>query len=299
MALGKSLNNILEDYFGEAEMETDKNTSNNSTLVKSIDISSIKIGPYQTRTNFDQEALEALGKSILENGQIQPILVYPTEDGYVLLAGERRLRASQLVGLTTIEAKIANSNNLNEEKKVFLTAYENLLRENLNPIELAKTFELLIKNNNLTELELGKQLGKSIQYIKNHLRLLNLSNDIQDLLVKKLLTEGQARHLVGKTASEQLQLANQIINQSITVRELESIKKDPVTKSTKVKGENEINRLLEHPMFIEILNGIKKIPNSTIDLKGSFKKGKILISWTPEISQSANSNQNNNISSCI
>jgi ParB family transcriptional regulator, chromosome partitioning protein len=272
MALGKSLNNILEDYFGNEEV-----TANNYE-VKQIDVEDIIIGPYQTRKEFNTDSLRALSDSIKTTGLISPILVHINEDGkFVLLAGERRLRATKLADLTSIEAKIIPGDQISEEKKVFLTAYENLLREDLNPIELSRTYKLLIDKNNLSIEDLAHNIGKSSQYVRNYLKLLDLSSDVQSLLEEKKLTEGQARHIHGLDKDDQIGKAREIISGSVSVRALEKEKRVYKRQvETGIEDEDD-SFILEHPMFADIKSFKQKYPNSTVDFNGNLKKGKIII----------------------
>jgi ParB family transcriptional regulator, chromosome partitioning protein len=274
MALGKSLNNILEDYFGNEEV-----TANNYE-VKQIDVDEIIIGPYQTRKEFNTDSLRALSDSIKSTGLISPILVHINEDGkFVLLAGERRLRATKMADLSSIEAKIIPGDQISEEKKVFLTAYENLLREDLNPIELSRTYKLLIDKNNLSIENLAHNIGKSSQYVRNYLKLLELSSDVQSLLEEKKLTEGQARHIHGLDSNDQLGKAREIISGSVSVRALEKEKR--VYKRQVETGieEEDDSFILEHPMFADIKSFKDKFPNSTVDFNGNLRKGKIVINF--------------------
>jgi ParB family transcriptional regulator, chromosome partitioning protein len=319
MALGKSLNNILEDYFGEESLnmssmsnpnnededsvvnevskkgksmvsvskgvgEKEKSLKNEdikeiaAPTLEMISLINIVIGPYQTRTDFDDIAIDSLAESIRENGLIQPILVHKnSEGGYTLLAGERRYRACKQLGLKTIEAKVMDKNSLTEEKKVFLTAYENLLREDLNPIELAKTYELLIDKNGLSVGSLANNLGKSSQYVKNYLKLLELSKPVQAMLSRKELTEGQARHLYAFSGAKQLEVANQIASQGTTVRQLESVKK--ASKEKNISAYNIDDVMLDHPMFTAVKELADKMPNSRIKFIGALNKGKIVLEW--------------------
>jgi ParB family transcriptional regulator, chromosome partitioning protein len=274
MALGKSLNNILEDYFGNEEV-----TANNYE-VKQIDVEDIIIGPYQTRKEFNTDSLRALSDSIKTTGLISPILVHINEDGkFVLLAGERRLRATKLADLTSIEAKIIPGDQISEEKKVFLTAYENLLREDLNPIELSRTYKLLIDKNNLSIEDLAHNIGKSSQYVRNYLKLLDLSSDVQALLEEKKLTEGQARHIHGLDKDDQIGKAREIITGSVSVRALEKEKRVYKRQvETGIEDEDD-SFILEHPMFADIKSFKQKYPNSTVDFNGNLKKGKIVINF--------------------
>jgi ParB family transcriptional regulator, chromosome partitioning protein len=274
MALGKSLNNILEDYFGNEEV-----TANNYE-VKQIDVDDIIIGPYQTRKEFNTDSLRALSDSIKSTGLISPILVHINEDGkFVLLAGERRLRATKMAELSSIEAKIIPGDQISEEKKVFLTAYENLLREDLNPIELSRTYKLLIDKNNLSIDNLAHNIGKSSQYVRNYLKLLELSSDVQSLLEEKKLTEGQARHIHGLDSNDQLGKAREIISGSVSVRALEKEKR--VYKRQVESGieDEDDSFILEHPMFADIKSFKDKFPNSTVDFNGNLRKGKIVINF--------------------
>jgi ParB family transcriptional regulator, chromosome partitioning protein len=274
MALGKSLNNILEDYFGNDEV------TSNTFEVKQINLEDIIIGPYQTRKEFDQDSLRALADSIKTSGLISPILVHINEDGkYVLLAGERRYRATKLAELETIEAKILIGDKISEEKKVFLTAYENLLREDLNPIELSRTYKLLIDKNNLSIEELAHNIGKSNQYVRNYLKLLDLAPDVQILLEEKKLTEGQARHIQGMESDIQLIKAKEIIEGEISVRTLEKEKKVYKKQLNSDFEEVDDSFILEHPLFSDLKSFKAKFPNSTVDFNGNLRKGKIVINF--------------------
>jgi ParB family transcriptional regulator, chromosome partitioning protein len=275
MALGKSLNNILEDYFGNDEVAT-----NHDYEVKKIPIEDIIIGPYQTRKEFDPESIRALSESILSTGLIAPILVHINDEGkYVLLAGERRLRATKLANFDNIEAKIISGDNISEEKKVFLTAYENLLREDLNPMELAKTYQLLIEKNNLTLDDLAHNLGKSTQYVRNYLKLTDLSQDVQSLLESKKLTEGQARHLHGLRGDEQISKAQEIIEGGVSVRALEKQKRIYKRRENTGIEDEDDSFILEHPMFEDLKNFKNKFANSTVEFNGNLRRGKIIINF--------------------
>ncbi|MGL4759234.1 MAG: ParB/RepB/Spo0J family partition protein [Patescibacteria group bacterium] len=280
MALGKSLNNILEDYFGNDEVVTE------SYEIKQIAVEDIIIGPYQTRKEFDPESLRALSESIKTTGLIAPIIVHINEEGkYVLLAGERRLRATKMAQLNSIEAKIIGGEGISEEKKVFLTAYENLLREDLNPMELARTYKLLIEKNNLSLDDLAHNIGKSAQYVRNYLKLLELSEPVKQLLEQKKLTEGQARHIHGLRDEDQLSKAQDIISGQVSVRSLEKEKriyKRKMENPNYEEGnyEEDDSFILDHPMFEELKKFKEKFPYAHVDFNGNLRKGKITITFS-------------------
>jgi ParB family transcriptional regulator, chromosome partitioning protein len=275
MALGKSLNNILEDYFGNEEVATE------SYEIKKINVEEILIGPYQTRKEFDLDSLRALSDSIKNQGLIAPIIVHINEEGkYVLLAGERRLRATKMASISEIEAKIIGGDQISEEKKVFLTAYENLLREDLNPIELSRTYKLLIDKNNLSLEDLSHNIGKSTQYVRNYLKLLELSPDVQNLLEQKKLTEGQARHIHGLDAQQQLNKAEEIIDGGLSVRALEKEKRIYKRRVDTGIEDSDDSFILEHPMFEELKKFKDKFPNSQVEFNGNLRKGRIIINFS-------------------
>jgi ParB family transcriptional regulator, chromosome partitioning protein len=275
MALGKSLNNILEDYFGNEEVATE------SYEIKKINVDEILIGPYQTRKEFDLDSLRALSDSIKNQGLIAPIIVHINEEGkYVLLAGERRLRATKMASIHEIEAKIIGGDQISEEKKVFLTAYENLLREDLNPIELSRTYKLLIDKNNLSLEDLSHNIGKSTQYVRNYLKLLELSPDVQNLLEQKKLTEGQARHIHGLDAQQQLDKAEEIIDGGLSVRALEKEKRIYKRRADTGIEDADDSFILEHPMFEELKKFKDKFPNSQVEFNGNLRKGRIIINFS-------------------
>lgn len=188
--------------------------------VEKIPINMIKPNPYQPRKNFSQKSLEELAQSIKEFGLIQPITVRKTGvNGYELIAGERRLRATKLAGLEFIPAIIISTD---ERDSAVLAMIENLQRENLHYMEEAKGYASLIEDHGFTQDELAKKLGKNQSTIANKLRLLKLPKDIKDLLIKHNLTERHARSLL-KLPDEELQkkVINNIVEKGLNVKETE------------------------------------------------------------------------------
>ncbi len=180
---------------------------------------------FQPREVFEERPLKELAVSIKEHGVIQPIIVRRVNDKYEIIAGERRYKASALAGLTKIPAIIRELDDKESSKVALL---ENLQRKNLNPIEEAKTYQKILEIDEMTQEELAKTMGKSQSSVANKLRLLSLSDEIQQALLQDKISERHARTLLNvKDPKEQQDLLNEIINTKMTVRQLESkIKKE-------------------------------------------------------------------------
>ncbi len=219
--LGKGLSAILEDVEDAYKQDLDDNKS--STLVKEIPIDQIKANPYQPRKVFEEEALRDLSHSILKHGLLQPIVVVEKPDGYMLIAGERRLRASKLADLESIKAVVAD---FEEEHLRELALIENIQRENLNPIELANSYQELIEQYGITQEELSDIIHKSRSQITNTIRLLKLSDYTQKLLTDAKITQGHARVLIGLDEKKQQLIADTIVGQKLSVRDSEELVKN-------------------------------------------------------------------------
>lgn len=174
---------------------------------------------FQPREVFDERPLKELAVSIKEHGVIQPIIVRKVNDKYEIIAGERRYKASALAGLTKIPAIIRDLDDKESSKVALL---ENLQRKNLNPIEEAKTYQKILELDEMTQEELAKTMGKSQSSVANKLRLLSLPEDIQQALLQEKISERHARALLNiKDSKEQHNYLNEIINNKMTVRQLE------------------------------------------------------------------------------
>ncbi len=285
MPLGKSLGNILGDYFGEEALELNQseNIGLSQSLATYIPISEVQMSPFQTRTSFDFEKIQNLAENIKESGLIHPILVVVKESAkkdekeYILVAGERRLRACKLLGWKEIMAIVRPANSLTQQQQAMLSALENLQREDLSAIELANTYKMLMQTQNIDEEQLAKTLGNSIQYIKNYLRLLTLSKPVQQALSSKAIGEGQARHLVGLSEEKQAEILEEIIKKDLTVKEIIAL----LDKPKRVFKDRDIKNL--HNLNQEIVKRVddiaKSFPKAKIKIEGDDKKGKIVISW--------------------
>lgn len=237
MALGRGLGEIL----GEVEQAYEKSIGENQDGVTEISIDQIIPNPYQPRKQFNDESLSDLANSIREYGLLQPVLVYKEEDHYVLIAGERRLRASKILGLEKIRAIIAEI-DLNQLREVALI--ENIQREDLNPIDLAQAYQELLSVHNLTHEELAERLQKSRAQITNTLRLLTLCQDVQDMLKKGKITQGHAKVLIALDEEHQKKIAYSIVGQNLSVRDVElMIKKFKTPKSPKESKEKKNDTL--------------------------------------------------------
>ena len=235
--LGRGLGDILEEIGSSYESQYNEVVQQESQadVVQELDIESIDPNPYQPRKYFDEEKLKELSDSIKHHGLLQPIVVIEHDNRYILIAGERRLRASKLANLEKIKAIIA-SVELDELRMRELALIENIQRENLNAIELAKSYQELLEVHNITHEQLSSIVHKSRSQITNTLRLLNLIPEIQDAIVQERLSQGHAKVLVTLEPKEQKLAADTIIGQKLSVREAEKLvqklkeKKEPAKK---------------------------------------------------------------------
>ncbi|MBE6224641.1 MAG: ParB/RepB/Spo0J family partition protein [Bacteroidales bacterium] len=234
-----------------------------------IEISRIEPNPYQPRTEFNQEALEELAASIKLLGLIQPITVRPLENGrYQIISGERRYRASQIAGLDKIPAYIRKTD---DQGMLEMAIVENIQREDLDSIEVALSFQRLIEECNLTQEAMAERVGKKRATVTNYLRLLKLPAEIQFAIRAKKISMGHAKALLSlESDKDQLKFANQIIEQDLSVRQIEQkIQKLGEKKEKKGKEEAPVIELPEgHFRVIEIIG---KYFNNNITAKRDSK----------------------------
>ena len=205
----------------DALFSHDEDAANAEESLQNIEISRLQPGKYQPRTNMDQVALAELAESIKAQGVMQPILVRPIDDDrYEIIAGERRWRAAQLAGLSEVPALIRN---VADESALAMSLIENIQRENLNPLEEALGIQRLINEFGMTHQTAGEALGNSRSTISNLLRLLNLSAPVQELMMQGKIEMGHGRALLPLAASEQIKLANLIVQKRLSVRETEKL----------------------------------------------------------------------------
>ena len=282
-ALGRGLSAILRN----PQTDITENRLDEKNLVATtneIAIEDIQINPFQPRINFEKEKIFELVESIKELGIIQPITVRKLGyNKYQLISGERRLRASKELNLKTIPCFIRIAN---DEQMLEMALVENIQRENLNPIEIAISFQRLIKECNLTQEECGNKLGKKRSTITNFLRLLKLPSEIQDGLKKENISVGHARALINiKDRKNQLNIFNDIIENGFSVREVEQIAKDfsernynYSPKRKKIDSDDIIPFGHQKKLF-----DLSKSLNIEIQLKRNKKgNGKIIIPFTDD-----------------
>ncbi len=257
--LGKGLGELFGDnYFSEGLMDGET-TSN-------ILIEDVVPNPHQPRKTFDIEQLQELSDSISEHGVITPIIVVLEDGKYVLIAGERRLRASKMAGLEVIPAIIRDYTN---SQMMEIALLENLQREDLTPIEVAFSYKNLIDELSLTQEELAKRVGKSRSSVTNMLGLTELPNTVQDMVNKGIVSMGHARVLSKlKDEAKVMELAKRIQNEKLTVRDIEVLSKMETKKvETKRKKDS-----FDYSMYTDVL--VK-----SLDAKVAIKKGSITIKF--------------------
>lgn len=225
VSLGKGLDALLPSSFSIEPPDTAQYDDGKSVgVIAMIDVKRVRPNPMQPRQDFDREALDDLKKSIKEKGVIQPITVRRTEDGYEIIAGERRVRASSEAGLETIPAYILDIET--DADMLELALIENVQRENLNPIEVALGYKRLMEECRLTQEEVSKKVGKDRTTITNFLRLLRLPDEIQRSLRQKKLSMGHARAILAISDEEkQREVFKEVRAQEFSVRKTEEIVK--------------------------------------------------------------------------
>ena len=282
-ALGRGLSAILRN----PKTDITNNKDEASKLVATINeilIDEIQINPFQPRINFDDEKIYELAESIKELGIIQPITVRKLGyNKYQLISGERRFKASKTLNLKTIPAYIRIAN---DEQMLEMALVENIQRENLNPIEIAISFQRLIKECNLTQEECGNKLGKQRSTITNFLRLLKLPIEIQDGLKRNQISVGHARALINiKDTTKQLNIYHDIIENGFSVREVEQLVKDfaesNYTATIRKKPDKNIETLLfsHQKMLFDLSKNLDKKIHLTKNKKGN---GKIIIPFSDD-----------------
>ncbi len=236
-ALGRGLSALLKDPSNDIKSVADKNADKVVGSIVELDLGSIEVNPFQPRTSFNEESLRELASSIKELGVIQPITVRKLDfNKYQLVSGERRFRASKLIGLETIPAYIRIAN---DQESLEMALVENIQRQDLDPIEIALSYQRLIEEINVTQEELSDRVGKNRSTIANYLRLLKLDPIIQTGMRDGFISMGHGRALINvDDLSEQLDIYEKILSQNLSVRDTEALVrsfKNPNEKAVPVK----------------------------------------------------------------
>jgi ParB family chromosome partitioning protein len=275
MALGRGLGDILlevEDAYKKDLADINSfDLEESGARVEELDVDKITPNPYQPRKYFDNDALEELSQSILSHGLLQPIVVIEKENGYLLIAGERRLRAHKLANIKNIKAIIADA-EIDDFRLRELALVENIQRENLNAIELANSYSELIDVHNITHIELSTIVHKSRSQITNTMRLLTLDPYVQEKITTGKLSQGHAKILVGLDSSKQKIIVDSIVGQKLSVRDTENMVK-------KYKSNDNIKVVKPKINFInQYKNDIKNL----LPFKHKIKQNSIEITFSNE-----------------
>ncbi|TEY03117.1 ParB/RepB/Spo0J family partition protein [Campylobacter sp. US33a] len=259
----KGLSSLISDmdevYSRELGLDLDR--------VEEIFIDNIKTNPFQPRKDFDQIALNELAQSIQTYGLIQPIiLLKKDENSYILIAGERRLRACKILGFDKIKAVVAD---IDENKLRELALIENIQRENLNPIELAYSYKDLIDEHKITQEELAVIVHKSRSQIANTLRLLTLDENTQKLIREGKISQGHAKVIAGLEAKDEKMLVNTILGQRLSVRDTEKIVQKMKNKHQSTMNDEISSELKKLQEIFNKLGVVSKVKQSEIVLSCS------------------------------
>lgn len=244
----------------------------NGESIVSLDIEDVYGNPHQPRKFFDNTALHELAESIKQHGIIQPIVVCKTANKYMIIAGERRFRASKLAGLTTIPAivKIYTEKQIKE-----VSLIENLQREDLNPIETAEAMKELMDEFDLTQEELSERLGKSRSAVANTLRLLNLAPEVSVLVADGKLSAGHARALITIPKNKQRAFADKIIAEDMSVRAVEKLVRNYLTPpEEKHKPKASISKELR-----DMVDRMQRSFGTKVTAIGNDNKGRIYVDY--------------------
>lgn len=271
MALGRGLAALL----GDSDFPTDSPPTEPKPGEKVIELplERVEPNPYQPRRVYDEAALKALSDSIAEHGVLQPLVVRPVDQGYQLIAGERRLRASQMAGLNSVPVVVRRAT---DQQALLLALLENLQREDLNPLEEARAFLRLMDEFGLAQEEVGKAVGKDRSTVSNTMRLLKLPVEIQQDLAAGRLSAGHARALLGLVDSAPLlrKARDLVVRQELSVRATESLVKK-LLKPDAVPAQAD-----QDQAYIQSLaEDIQRRLGSRVNIQRKGKKGRITIEF--------------------
>lgn len=268
--LGKGLSALIPE-------EVEDNVEENGKML--ISLNKIKSDEEQPRKLFDSEKIAELAESIKTHGIIQPLILRKhMEDQYIIVAGERRWRAAKMAGLKEVPAVIME---LTDRDILEVSLIENIQRQDLNPIEEAIAYRKLLNDFNITQEELSKRIGKSRVAIANTIRLTNLDDRVQQYIIESIITEGHGRTLLAiSDKQKQYELAQQVIDEKLSVRELERLIKRLSEEEEKEKVIWSSNSL--NPYYKEITNQLQNYFGTKVNISNKKNKGKIEIEYYSE-----------------
>ena len=278
MAVKKGLNKGLSVLFQSTEEDYSKNLGITEEDIQNgvyeVNLEDIFPNPDQPRKVFNEKALEELANSIKINGVIMPIVLQKCANGkYMIIAGERRFRASKIAGNKTIPAIIKE---YDERRIKEISLIENLQREDLNPIEAGNAMKQLMDDYGLTQEQLSERIGKSRSAVANTLRLLSLSDDVKALVAEGKVSSGHAKSIVTLNKEEQIKLANRVVKEGLSVRDVEKAVKEILNPDKKSKKKTRSDMSVELKYLIYRMQQTFKTKVSAI---GNDKKGRIYIDY--------------------
>lgn len=264
--LGRGLNALLSDESLTSVVEGEN-------LIKLVNINDVEPNLGQPRKTFNEEELNELSKSILEHGIIQPLIVRERNGKYEIVAGERRYRAARLAGLNELPIIVKS---FSDQQTLEVALVENIQREDLNPMELACAYSLLMEQFDLNQEQVADKVGKSRPSVANIMRLLKLNPYVQEKLRENEISFGHARALLAvKEAKLQKELTDIIVEKQLSVRDVEKHIQDLAKKKENKKQEKE----LYNPFYREIQEGLQKLFGTKVSISKGNKKGKIEIEY--------------------
>jgi ParB family chromosome partitioning protein len=259
-ALGKGLNALIPDTELSEELSF-------------VDITKVKPSPDQPRKSFNEESIKELSKSIEESGILQPLIVRPENGHYILVVGERRLRAAKIAGLDEVPVIIKD---INTKEAMQMALIENIHREDLNPIEEAIAYKQLIEEYDIRQEDVAKLVGRSRPYIANSMRLLTLPDVVKEMLIAGDITTGHARALLALGEEEYIiKTAKRIITDGMTVRMIEDLSREEVDdEDTKPVKRDETDILIE-----SITESLQNILSREVKIFYNRGKGKVVLKY--------------------
>ncbi len=277
MGLGQGLAAIMQSHQNREPSEIHQDENGNTVRIEKIKLDLIDPNPYQPRKDFSEEELQELASTIQEQGLIQPITVRKFDGRYQIVSGERRTRAARIAGLSTIDAYVHDL--LSDKQMAEWSLIENIQRVDLNAIEVAKSYEQLIRDYGYTHDDLSRNVGKSRSAITNSLRLLKLPEQVQAWIVEGKLSQSAARSLLSPDIADPESVARDIIEKGMNVRQVENLAKE---KKQKERPNPESAERPLDPNIVEFLRKMEEFLGTSVTLQKTSEdasRGKLVIDY--------------------